>query len=147
MYLIIGVIAYFIILKIIGKFKIKKIYNNINSKDDLFNLHPRDFEFIVGEFFKRLGYKVKVTKYLRDGGKDLILNGDTYVEIKKYAFNHLIDKQIVEKLLKVMKRDMIQKGMIVTLSNFNTTARELCEQYGIVCIDGNMLINKIKAGN
>lgn len=81
-----------------------------------------EFEKFCTWLFKKTGqYKsVELTQAVGDGGKDIILNGDTYVECKRYSegngdyANLEVGREICQKLVGAMVGDGIKKGIIVT---------------------------------
>lgn len=81
-----------------------------------------EFEKFCTWLFKKTGqYKsVELTQAAGDGGKDIILNGDTYVECKRYTQGNCdyatleIGREICQKLVGAMVGDGIKKGIIVT---------------------------------
>jgi len=92
----------------------------------------REFEKFCAWLFKKSGkYKsVELTQAIGDGGKDIILNSDTYVECKRYSegngeFEKLeIGREICQKLVGAMVADGIKKGLIVTTGGIHKNAWE-----------------------
>lgn len=104
----------------------------------LYQLTSRKFEEVMAEIYNRLGYKVKLTKQTRDGGKDIILRkpdilGDFiyYVECKKYAPSNPIGVGIVREFSGVINMDKVNGGIIATTSYFSEGAREMIMNYNL----------------
>lgn len=98
-----------------------------HPRDELLLVQPRDFEFIIGLLFIRLGYEVIVTKRSQDGGIDIVLKKTTagsiensVVECKRYSKN--VGVKEVRSLLGVVERDGATRGLLVTTSSFTKNA-------------------------
>lgn len=108
-----------------------------------YELSGNDFEDVMTEIYRRLGYDVESTKRTRDGGKDIIIRrpeimGDFiyYVECKRYAEDRKIGVGIVRNLHSTITTDNVNAGIIVTTSYFTKDARDF--------IQANKLGYKIK---
>ena len=65
------------------------------KREDLNEMDPRKFEFLVADLFQNLGYKAKVTPGSNDGGKDIILRKGRetkFVEVKGILKGQLEDQ-------------------------------------------------------
>lgn len=108
----------------------KSLLDQIAKKPDvLYQLSSREFEEAVCELFEKRGYKVKLTKQTRDGGKDIIilnnsLLGDLvfYAECKKYAKTHPVGVGLVRELYGTVAADRATAGILVTSSYFTEDA-------------------------
>lgn len=132
----------YIILQWILMFKnkdykyIRKKYTNINSTDIskikrvIQHLDGRQFEELCAWLFSKSGkYKsVILTEAERDGGKDIILDDEVYVECKRYADkatiteDFMIGREICQKLVGAMVADGFKKGIIMTTGNVHRNA-------------------------
>lgn len=92
-------------------------------------MNGREFEEFAAYLMANIGYRVELTQATRDGGKDIIVNKDIYVECKCYKEGSLIGEEIVKKLYASCAADNIQKAIIITTSNFTKTAIELINTY------------------
>lgn len=95
-----------------------------------YELSGNDFEDVMTEIYRRLGYNVERTKKTRDGGKDIIIRkpeilGDFvyYVECKRNAENRKIGVGIVKNLHSTVTADNVNGGIIVTTSYFSKDAQ------------------------
>ena len=68
----------------------------------MYELSPREFEKIIAELFKKLGYEVELTKQTRDGGVDIYIAEKTdlgkflfLVECKHYAPNRPVGIEVI----------------------------------------------------
>ena len=113
-------------VKIINKSLLDQIAKNPETLDQL---SSREFEEVVCELFEKRGYKVKLTKQTRDGGKDIVilnnsLLGDLvfYAECKKYAKTHPVGVGLVRELYGTVAADRVTAGVLVTSSYFTEDA-------------------------
>jgi restriction system protein len=113
-------------IKVINKSLLDQIATN---PEILYQLTSREFEEAVCELFERRGYRVKLTKQTRDGGKDIIilnhsLLGDLvfYAECKKYAKTRPVGVGLVRELYGTVAADRITAGILVTSSYFTEDA-------------------------
>ena len=112
--------------------KAEKREKERKQKDWWRNLSPDDFENEVGEWYKRKGYNVKVTRFVDDGGIDVIANKNgsiTYIQCKHY--NGKIGPNFVRELYGVMSADNITNGAIVCLDGVTSGAKDFADKNGI----------------
>ena len=134
---IIGICLFFILVCKIGSEMVLKDVRNLYSEaiisrktyrnlveNRIKKMDGYEFEDFCADIFRLNGYKVFQTKRTGDGGLDLILNKDTYVEIKHYSENNTIGRPIVQKLIGACVTDNITKAIIITTSSYTTTAIE-----------------------
>ena len=94
------------------------------KREDLKEMHPRKFEFLVADVFQSLGYKATVTPGSNDGGKDIILRRETkFVEVKRHN-QGTIGRPDIQKFHSALVDANAVGGYFVTLSNFNKNARQ-----------------------
>lgn len=113
-------------IKVVNKSLLDQIARN---PEVLYQLTSREFEEAVCELFEKKGYRVKLTKQTRDGGKDIIilnnsLLGDLifYAECKKYAKTHPVGIGLVRELYGTVAADRATAGILVTSSYFTEDA-------------------------
>lgn len=96
-------------------------------------LSPREFEKIIAELFKELGYEVELTKQTRDGGVDIYIAEKTdlgkflfLVECKHYAPNRPVGIEVIRNMYGVlgMNKRKPTGGIIATTSHFAKGVRE-----------------------
>lgn len=99
----------------------------------LLSLHPRSFEKFCSLLFFKLGYKIELTDYERDGGKDIILTDENeekiFVECKRWTqasekAGYMIGREICQKLVGAMVQNNVKKGMIITTATIHKNAIE-----------------------
>lgn len=86
------------------------------------------FENYVLEILLQLGHMdARLTKQTNDGGRDIIVtleNEITYIECKRYT-SQSIGSPVVRKLAGAMMENKINRGIIITTSNFTKEARKI----------------------
>jgi HJR/Mrr/RecB family endonuclease len=100
---------------------LKYIENSIN------NMNGRQFENFIGFLFSLNGNKVMLTPATRDGGKDLIIDNNLYIECKCWSECNTIGTPIVQKLIGACIADGISKALIVTTSNCTQDAIKIVQ--------------------
>lgn len=92
----------------------------------MYELSPREFEKIIAELFKKLGYEVELTKQTRDGGVDIYIAEKTdlgkflfLVECKHYAPNRPVGIEVIRNMYGVlgMNKRKPTGGIIATTSH------------------------------
>jgi Restriction endonuclease len=99
--------------------------------NELFELAPREFEFLIGELFEKEGYLVDFTKRSRDGGVDIFatrrdIGGQslTIVQCKRNSPSNPVRVQIVREVVGTMSIHDATAGAIFTTSRFTAPATE-----------------------
>jgi restriction system protein len=112
-----------------------------SGKSALNGITWREFEMLVGEWFRRQGYTVTETGGVADGGVDLILTkaGETYLVQCKQWKAYKVGVNIVRELLGVMVSQGAAGGYLVTSGVFTNEARRFAEASNIALIDGEKL--------
>lgn len=114
------------------------ILNKRKLKRKLIRMNPYKFEEFCANMYKLLGHRVQVTPKSNDGGKDVIIDNNTYVECKHYKGS--VGRPIIQKLCGVMVGDHIKNGIVVTTGHFSHEALEYAKKVNIQCIDFNGII-------
>lgn len=107
---------------------------------DLQKLDPYEFESKIGEIYRRLGYKVQVTKGSGDQGADLVIEKDgikSAVQAKKYA--GAVSNKAIQEVVGAMKFYDCDKSIVVTTGEFTPSARELAKANRVKLIDRDRL--------
>lgn len=84
----------------------------------LLELKPREFEILIEQLYKSMGYKTILTKETRDGGKDIIAEIDrydgreeVYIECKLYKTSKL-NNTMVNSFCNILSNNKANRGMI-----------------------------------
>jgi Restriction endonuclease len=102
---------------------------------DLTRIHWRQFEFLVGEYFRRSGYQVVVTPPSGDGGIDVRASRtDTVVgpemiivQAKRLGVGRQVGIDAVKALWADVNDSTATRGLIVTTTGLAKGAKTFCE--------------------
>ncbi|WP_051302507.1 restriction endonuclease [Salibacterium aidingense] len=123
--------------------EMKKLLKQMRkSTKYLQSLSPQDFENVVSDMFRELGYTVNQTPYINDGGKDAIAwkNQKKYLfEYKRHHQNNTIGRPMLQKFYAAMIEEGTDKGFFITTSRFTPSAINYSAKYNITLIDGHRL--------
>lgn len=115
----------------------------ISTIESIINLTPREFENLVAEIYKKMGFRVIQTPYTNDKGKDLILykEGKKFlVECKKYAKNNTVGREALQKFFAAILEEDAEMGYFITTSSFKYTSLQYSSDIKkIDLIDGDHL--------
>jgi HJR/Mrr/RecB family endonuclease len=148
---ILYIIAVFLVLNTIGTRLyrllvrmggLKRKINYEVVRRNLRYMSPREFEEFTAKLFNQLGYSSKITQATRDGGKDVILNNNIYIECKHYQGS--VGREIANKLYGVMCADGVKGGIIITTGHFTTDCINFCKRVGILLYDMNDILKLYK---
>jgi restriction system protein len=101
----------------------------------------REFETLVGEIYRRQGYRISETPEGADGGVDLVLRrGDELFLVQcKHWQARLVDVKVVRELKGVVAARGAVGGAVVTSGEFTRDAVVFAEEARIDLIDGARL--------
>jgi len=89
------------------------------------NYSPREFEYFIGELFKRMGYSVEISEYVQDFGIDLVAKKEgevVVVEVKKWQIGNNVGPEVIRSVLGAMWKVKANKAVVVTTSDFTVLA-------------------------
>ena len=96
---------------------------------DIYALSPRQYEELVAELLKDMGYDVELTPATRDGGKDILAFAQTpaakllcLVEAKRYRMDRTVGVELVRGLYGTLHDYKANSAMMVTTSHFSPDA-------------------------
>ena len=132
------------VVALVSAAKRQRLYQAVQrqpGKQGIEGITWREFERLVGEWFRRQGYSVRETDTGPDGGVDLVLtrHGETYLVQCKQWKAYKVGVNIVRELLGVMASQGAAGGYIVTSGVFTEEARRFAASSGIKLIDGTQL--------
>lgn len=118
----------------------KFIYSNKTGKSIL-NLKPIEFEWIIEELYRKLGYDTVWTPATRDGGKDIIASikredgvEHVYVECKLYKTTKLTNIY-VNNFVNIINNDKINRGVIYCTGYVNKKLHQIDKRITILPLD------------
>jgi len=101
----------------------------------MYELHPRKFEELMAELYRRQGFEVELTPATRDGGVDLYVVSPgpgrhllTVVDAKRYAPDHKVGVGVVRSLYGVVEEKRASAGIVATTSFFSKDAQRFQEK-------------------
>ncbi|TNC19409.1 restriction endonuclease [Amycolatopsis alkalitolerans] len=105
------------------------------QQEDLSQMHWRQFELLVGEFFRRHGYHVTVTPPTRDGGVDVRAIRETgvagpelvLVQAKRFSDNRQVGIETVKALWSDVNEAAATRGVVATTSTLAAGALAYCQ--------------------
>lgn len=119
-----------------------------NPLEKLTNLQPTEFEWLIEELYRWMGYQTTWTPSTRDGGKDIIASINrpdgkekVYVECKLYKTTKLTIKD-VRNLHSVITNDKVNRGAIFCTGYVNDNLKKFDSRIQIWSYDAiNVLLN------
>ena len=118
---------------------------DLESRPNLMNLNPYEFENLVGNLFQKMGLETRLTRSSRDGGVDAvaydqrpILGGKVVIQAKRYK--HTVGVSAVRDLYGTMQHEGANKGILVTTSSYGPDAYEFIKDKPVELIDGGGLL-------
>jgi restriction system protein len=139
-------------ISLFNRKKRKKLYEDTRvstATNPLDDTSWSDFELLVGEHFKRQGYKVQETTGGADGGIDLLLekSGEKYFVQCKQWKAYKVGVKIIRELLGVMVGGGATGGFVVTSGQFTIDALRFAQENNITLLDGGKLQQIISSGS
>jgi len=107
----------------------------------------REFEMLIGEAFRRRGFRVlELGGQGADGGVDLVLSkqGERHVVQCKHWRAMKVPVAVVRELYGVMAAQGAAGGLVVTVGEFTSEARDFASGRGIELINGKTLATMLR---
>jgi restriction system protein len=121
------------------------ILSDLDTRPNLMDLNPTEFEHLVSNLFGKMGLETKLTRASKDGGVDAIafdtrpiLGGKVVIQAKRYK--NTVGVSAVRDLYGTMMNEGASKGIIVTTSGYGTDAYEFSKDKPMELIDGGGLL-------
>jgi restriction system protein len=125
------------------------VLGTLDSRANLMELSPGDFESLITNLFQKMGLDTKLTRPSRDGGVDCvaydarpILGGKVIVQAKRYK--NTVGVSAVRDLFGTMINEGASKGILVTTSGYGKAAYEFANGKPIELITGSNLLYLLK---
>ena len=120
----------------------REIRSLVMTKEQLFGLDPKSFEYYVAGLFRQKGYQVKVRGRSGDHGVDLELtshNGKrAIVQCKRYR--DTVGEKIVRDLFGTLLHERASRAFLVTTADISDAAIRWSQGKPITLINGDMLL-------
>ncbi len=117
----------------------------LESRPNLMDLTPFEFEHLVGNLFSRMGLETRQTRSSRDGGVDVVawdmrplVGGKVVIQAKRYR--NTVGVSAVRDLYGTMQHEGANKGILVSTSSYGVDAYEFIKGKPIELIDGGGLL-------
>jgi restriction system protein len=121
------------------------IMADLESRPNLMELNPFEFEHLVSNLFGQMGFVSKLTRSSKDGGIDAIafdprpiLGGKVVIQAKRYK--NVVEVAAVRDLYGTMINEGASKGILVTTSHYGPDAYNFSKDKPIELIDGGGLL-------
>lgn len=122
------------------------LFNKTGGLPDIKAMSWQDFEFLVGEYYRRKGYSVfQMGGDSPDGGIDLIAqkNGEKLVIQCKHWKAYKVDVKILRELYGVMVDSTASGAVLITSGDFTQPSIDFVKDKPIELIDGAKLAKLI----
>ena len=117
----------------------------LESRPNLMDLSPTEFENLVSNLFGKLGLETRLTRSSRDGGVDVVafdsrpvLGGKVIIQAKRYR--DTVGVSAVRDLYGTMMNEGANKGILVTTSGYGPDAFNFAKDKPIELIAGGVLL-------
>lgn len=118
---------------------------DLESRPNLMDLNPFEFEHLIANLFKQIGLETKLTRSSRDGGVDVVafdtrpvLGGKVVIQAKRYR--NTVGVSAVRDLYGTMLNEGANKGILVTTSGYGPDAFDFAKDKPIELVDGGQLL-------
>lgn len=113
-----------------------------------FEKNPTRFESYCAMLFEKLGYDIRVTPPVNDGGYDIYISKDGIpyglAECKLYAPTSKVSRPVVQKLVGANEIEKAPHLFVITTSSFTKEAIEYAAYTNVELIDGRTLLEMIE---
>lgn len=121
------------------------VLGGLESRPNLLDLSPSEFETLVANLFSKMGLDTKLTRASRDGGVDAVafdtrpvLGGKVVIQAKRYR--DTVGVSAVRDLYGTMLNEGANKGILVCTSAYGSDAHNFVKDKPIELIDGGGLL-------
>jgi len=110
--------------------------------DELYNLHPADFERYVARLFHQKGYKASVRGRSGDLGVDLVVTrkGGKRAIVQCKRYRNTIGPDIVRELYGTLIHEGVSHAFLITTAEISDSARAWAQGKPMTLIDGQTLV-------
>lgn len=105
--------------------------------DDLYELSPTEFERVVGDLFKALGYEVSITRQVGDEGVDLnLIRGDERSLAQCKRYRGTVGQPLIRDFYGAVVHERAARGYLVTTGLYSVAAQTWAAGKNLVLVDG-----------
>jgi restriction system protein len=112
--------------------KDQDVLSDLESRPNLMDLNPWEFENLVNNLFSKMGLEAKLTRSSKDGGVDVVafdlrpvLGGKVVIQAKRYK--NVVGVSAVRDLYGTMINEGANKGILVTTSHYGPDAYDFAK--------------------
>lgn len=117
----------------------------IRLPEYLLKMHPQEFEDLVCDLFRKMGYEVEHTQYSGDGGIDGYLKKDGELSILQCKrVKGSVGEPILRDLFGTMHDKGAKEGLVVTTGKVSMQASQWAANKPIRIIERDELVNHIR---
>lgn len=119
---------------------------SLSTLSELHNLSGHEFEELVTQLFRRMGYIAQRTRGSADGGVDIeaAIEGKERAIIQCKNYKHPVGPSVVRDLYGVVVHSRATSGILVCTSTFTDAAEEFAKEKPIRLVDGEKLLILLK---
>lgn len=115
------------------------------KKIDFISMSGHQFEFFLGDLFKKMGYKVINTKLSGDQGADLIIEKfKEKISVQAKNYSKPVSNSAVQEVVAAKNHYSCQKAMVVTTNHYTKGAISLAKSNNVELWDKKRLLKEIK---
>jgi restriction system protein len=125
------------------------VLSTLDSRPNLMELTPSEFENLITNLFQRMGLETKQTQASRDGGVDCIafdtrpvFGGKVVIQAKRYK--DTVGVSAVRDLFGTMLNEGASKGILITTSGYGNASFEFANGKPIELMSGSNLLYLLK---
>ena len=146
--LVAGAVLLIWVMSLAQKAKRGALLRQAGDIDRLKGISWHDFELLVGEYYRRRGFKVEERGgSSADGGVDLVLrrDGQTALVQCKHWKAFKVGVKPVRELCGVMSHENATRGILVTSGRFTAEAETFAGQNRIELVSGGALVEMVRS--
>jgi hypothetical protein len=107
-------------------------------------LSPIEFERHVAGFYRRSGFRVKLTKITGDQGIDVIADGkDGRIGIQVKQYSGAVGNDAVQEVVAGLAFHRCSRGVVITTSRFTPAAKALARANNVELVDGVTYVARV----
>jgi hypothetical protein len=140
---LIGLQAFFFIL---NRFQTAEAVSEEISLVDLLVLTPNEFEQLVADTYRAVGYSVQIEKAHREKGFDLVLESSEGVKsvVQCKQWRGFVDEPVVRAFYGAMQFERVVEGAIITTGTFTQQARDWARDKSIHLYGGEEFLKVLR---
>jgi restriction system protein len=125
------------------------ILTGLDTRPNLMELTPSEFESLVTNLFENMGLETRLTQASRDGGVDCvawdtrpIFGGKVIIQAKRYK--NTVGPSAVRDLFGAMHNEGATKGILITTSGYGPASYQFADNKPLELLDGANLLYLLK---